>query len=68
MAFEVEDLVDPVMVLELVRLDVLRLGHPAIKDHQPSLWRGRASSVCSGYGEEVNWFCVSHIRCAARTR
>ena len=54
MAFEVEDLVDPVMVLELVRLDVLRVGHPAIKDHQPGFWRGRASSVCSGYGEEVN--------------
>lgn len=67
MAFEVENLVDPVLVLELVRLDVLRVGHSAVKDHQPGFWRGRDASVCSGYGEEVNWFCVSHIRCDALT-
>lgn len=54
--FEVENLLDPVVVLELVRLDVLRVGHSAVKDHQPGFWRGRGSSVCSGCGEEVNWW------------
>src|SRR5436309_16116746 len=40
-ASEVENLVDPVVVLDLVRVDVLRVEHSAVNDHQPVFWRGR---------------------------
>lgn len=67
MVFEIEDLVDPVVVLELVRLDVLRVEHSAVNDHQPGFWRGRGSLLCPGHDEEVNWSCVSHTRYDALT-